>query len=69
MFKRLQSFCFADKVYYSKTKAFSLPKQLKTLKGKIVAMQNPYKPDQIIFRRVIATEYLWVKRLDNGGII
>ena len=46
-----------------------LPNQQSELQGKVVAIINPYDKSQIIFRRVVATESLWVKRLDSGGIV
>ena len=57
----------ADKILYSKVKA--LPNEQSSLTGKVVAMVNPYDEKEVIFRRVIATETLWVKRMDDNGII
>ena len=37
--------------------------------GKVVALSNPYDKNEVVFRRVVATERLWVKRNDDGGII
>jgi len=37
--------------------------------GRIIAFKNPYDPSQVIFRRVIASELLWVKRKDDNGLI
>ncbi len=64
---RLFSFLFADKVLFSKVKP--LPHEQSRLQGKVVALTNPYDKNHVIFRRVVATETLWVKRLDDGGII
>ena len=60
-------FLLADKVLFSKVKA--LPNEHLHLQGKVIALRNPYNKKEIVFRRVIATESLWVKRSDDGGII
>ena len=45
------------------------PSKSKDMQGSIVALNDPYHPGTILFRRVIATENMWVKRKDDGGII
>ena len=32
-------------------------------------MINPFDQSQILFRRIVATETLWVQRMDDNGII
>eukprot|EP00347_Sterkiella_histriomuscorum_P023723 403333608 len=61
---RTGGFPFADRVLYQQ---FYLIKE--KLQGKIVAVQNPYKKNEIIFRRIIAEQNQWVQRIDDGGII
>ena len=65
--ERFLSFLLADKALYSKVKL--MPAEHSRMQGKVVAMVNPYDKKQVIFRRVVATETLWIKRLDDGGII
>ena len=67
MMGRIASFLLADKVVFSKLKA--LPNEQSKLTGKVVAMINPFDKSEIIYRRVVATETLWVKRADDGAII
>lgn len=57
----------ADRVLYWKLKPS--PKKMKDLKGKLVAMRNPYDPYQVLYRRVIATELFWIQRQDDSGLI
>jgi hypothetical protein len=49
------NFLFRDIVWYSK---YLLPKE--KLRGKIVAVRDPYNSSNIVFRRVIADENQWV---------
>ncbi|CDW86061.1 mitochondrial inner membrane protease subunit 2 [Stylonychia lemnae] len=39
------------------------------LNGCIVAIKNPYKPGEVILRRLVASENDWIQRMDDGGII
>ena len=57
----------SDCILFSKIKPDK--KGMPTLIGHIVALDNPYAPGETIYRRVIATENLWIKRKDDGGII
>lgn len=62
-----QPFSFIDRndwILYSKIK----PQKIENLTGKVVAVRNPYT-NKIIFRKVIATEFLWVRRYDDMGLI
>ena len=55
---------FSDTVLYLK---FSQPNE--RLQNKIVAVQDPFKLNHVVFRRVIAEENQWVQRANDGGII
>ncbi len=61
------SFISTDYVLYSKIKPWQ--KEYKSLIGKLVAIKNPYDSSKVLYRRVIATELLWVKRIDDSGLI
>lgn len=56
-----------DRILYSKLKP--KPRDYKDLLGKVVAIKNPFDPSKILYRRVIATELLWVRRIDDSGLI
>ena len=53
-----------DFILYSKVK----PAKIDQLQGKVVAIRDPYT-NKVIFRRVIATELFWIRRIDDMGLI
>ena len=56
-----------DQVLFSKLKPS--PRHIKELQNRVVAIKNPFKPDELLFRRVVATENFWIKRADDSGLI
>ena len=63
--QRLESWLVSDKVMYSKMR----PDRVEILRDKVVALKDPYNPGCVIYRKVVATEHLWVRRYDSGTIV
>ena len=64
---RKGSLLYGDKVLYSKLKPG--PRHVQELHNKVIAVKNPFKPSELLFRRVVATENFWIRRSDDSGLI
>ena len=65
LLSRLEGWLVLDKVMYSKMR----PDRVDDLRGKVVAIKDPFNPGLVVYRRVVATEHLWVRRYDTGTLI
>ena len=54
----------AQYVQYSKLK----PESMSELHGRLIAITHPNRPNEVIFRRLVGSELLWVRRKDDGGV-